>query len=75
MQLTKRATIKKELEIVKDSTTVGGYHRINKHYDIFQEASTQLVKLPEEVAVRRKMESVASADHEKADDLYICPLI
>ncbi|CAG8713628.1 2178_t:CDS:2, partial [Funneliformis caledonium] len=42
--LTKEATIKKELEIVEGSVIVNGYHRINKHYDDFHEASTQLIK-------------------------------
>ncbi|CAG8785216.1 2712_t:CDS:2, partial [Racocetra fulgida] len=28
----------------QDSTIIGGYRRINKHYDSFYEASTQLVK-------------------------------
>ncbi|CAI2168131.1 7457_t:CDS:2, partial [Funneliformis geosporum] len=42
--LTKEATIKKELEIVEDSVIVNGYRRINKHYNDFHEASTQLIK-------------------------------
>ncbi|CAG8461459.1 4301_t:CDS:2 [Diversispora eburnea] len=28
----------------EDSTIINGYRRINKHYDSFHEASTQLVK-------------------------------
>ncbi|CAG8624797.1 4605_t:CDS:2 [Diversispora eburnea] len=42
--LAKKTSVKKELEIVEDSTIIGGYRRINKHYDSFHEASTQLVK-------------------------------
>ncbi|CAG8641976.1 247_t:CDS:2, partial [Ambispora gerdemannii] len=42
--LAKKTSVKKELEIVEDSTIIDGYRRINKHYDSFHEASTQLVK-------------------------------
>ncbi|RHZ45446.1 hypothetical protein Glove_674g7 [Diversispora epigaea] len=44
--LSKKEVIKEELELAKarNSVIVNGYHRINKHYKDFHQASTQLVK-------------------------------
>ncbi|CAG8566636.1 12174_t:CDS:2 [Ambispora leptoticha] len=66
--LAKKVTIKKELEIEedRDSAIVNGYRRINKHYDNFHEASTQLVK--------RKLLADNDSDHGKieVEDLKRC---
>ncbi|RIA90322.1 hypothetical protein C1645_737963 [Glomus cerebriforme] len=42
--LAKKEIVKEEIEIAKNSVIVNGYHRINKHYEDYHEASTQLVK-------------------------------
>ncbi|CAG8529146.1 2784_t:CDS:2 [Ambispora leptoticha] len=42
--LTKKEVVKEEIEIAKNSVIAKGYHRINKHYEDYHEASTQLVK-------------------------------
>ncbi|CAG8556309.1 5116_t:CDS:2, partial [Paraglomus brasilianum] len=42
--LTKKEVVKEEIEIAKNSVIADGYHRINKHYEDYHEASTQLVK-------------------------------
>ncbi|CAG8546679.1 4965_t:CDS:2 [Acaulospora morrowiae] len=42
--LAKKEVVKEEIEIAKNSVIAKGYHRINKHYEDYHEASTQLVK-------------------------------
>ncbi|CAG8620638.1 9098_t:CDS:2 [Ambispora gerdemannii] len=42
--LAKKDVVKEEIEIAKNSVIAKGYHRINKHYEDYHEASTQLVK-------------------------------
>ncbi|CAI2189778.1 886_t:CDS:2, partial [Funneliformis geosporum] len=42
--LTKKDVVKEEIEIAQDSVVLGGYHRINQHYNDFHEASARLVK-------------------------------
>ncbi|CAG8557316.1 15894_t:CDS:2 [Cetraspora pellucida] len=52
-------TIKRELEIEEDFVIVNGYCQINKHYDNFHKASTQLVK--------HKLLANNDFDHEKIE--------